>query len=217
MSSASPPLRFFECALAHLNRCLLLLLMDNQTGYKLGSIDKPSEIVIPILQKDDDDYFVVEGVVYFALKGRAKKDGIYAMVSSNKWPFVSKYQWYLGKAGYPMCYELHKMQLHRFVYSYILEGYPPSDIYIDHIDRNKLNNTDSNLRMATPQENSFNKSTNTNLKGVRKISEGNYAATVTKNGNKHEIKNIPTEKQAAEIYNLMAEELFGEFAAFNIT
>ena len=71
------------------------------------------------------------------------------------------------------------------------------------------------MRLATPQENSFNKSTETNKKGVKRISDSNFSATITKNGTKHEIKNIPTEKQAAEIYNMMAEELFGSFAAYN--
>lgn len=160
-------------------------------------------------------FFIVDDVVYFQLKGRGEKDGINAFVSANKWPYVSCYEWYLGKSGYPMCYQLGKMQLHRFVYTYILGQYPPSNMYVDHIDHNKLNNTNQNLRLATPQENSFNKSTLSNKKGVKKISNENYTATVVKNGTKHEIKNIPNEKQAAEVYNMMAEELFGSFAAFN--
>ncbi|XWV24680.1 mg680 protein [Tupanvirus deep ocean] len=168
-----------------------------------------------IKKEIEHEYFVMDDVVYFELKGRAKKEGIFAMVSLNKWPYVSKYDWYLGKNGYPCCYELGKIQLHRFVYTYIFGQYPPSNLYVDHIDRNKLNNTDDNLRLATPQENSFNKSTESNKKGVKKISDGNYSATIVKDGTRHEIKNIPTENQAAEIYNLMAEELFGTFAAFN--
>jgi len=161
----------------------------------------------------EHDFFIIDDIVYFALKGRGKNDLV--MVSANKWPFVSQYEWYLGKTGYPLCYKLGKMQLHRFIFTYILGQYPPSNLYVDHIDRNKLNNTDNNLRLATPQENSFNKSTDTNTKGVKKISNGNYTTSIMKNGVKHEIKNIPTETQAAQIYNMMAEELFGSFAAFN--
>ena len=161
------------------------------------------------------DFYIFDDVVYFGLRGRGRIEGIYAMVSSNKWQYVSRYEWYLGKAGYPLCYQLGKMQLHRFIYTYILGESPPEKFYVDHIDRNKLNNTDNNLRLATPQENSFNKSTKSNKKGVKKISENNFTATVTKDGIRHEIKNIPTEQQAAEVYNLMAEELFGTFAAFN--
>lgn len=164
---------------------------------------------------EDHEFYICDDTVFFALKGRAKKDNLYAMVSFDKWSYVSKYNWYLGKAGYPVCYELGMMQLHRFVYTYIFGDIIPSQLYVDHIDRNKLNNTNSNLRIATPQENSFNKTTTSNKKGVRKISENNYTALVVKGGVKHEIKNIPTEQQAAEIYNMMAEELFGTFAAPN--
>jgi len=114
------------------------------------------------------EFYILDDIVYFALKGRCLSQGIFAMVSANKWQFVSKYEWYLGKTGYPMCYKLGKMRLHRFIFSYIFGQYPPSNLYVDHIDRNKLNNTDLNLRLATPQENSFNKSTTNNKKGVKK-------------------------------------------------
>jgi hypothetical protein len=168
-------------------------------------------------RKDPDhDFYIMDDVVHFALKNGTRQLNVFATVSMDKWPFVSKYDWYLGKAGYPICYSLGKTTLHKFVYHYLTRGLgAPDGFYIDHIDRNKLNNTDSNLRLATPQENSFNKSTASNIKGVRKISEGNYSAVITKDGTKHEIKNIPTQNQAAEIYNVMAEELFGSFAALN--
>ncbi len=166
---------------------------------------KPKEI--------DHEYFLFDNTIMFKLKGHTSA---YAMVPIDKWPFVSKYERYLGKAGYPICYKLGKMTLHRFVYTYVLGQYPPADLYVDHTDRNKLNNTNQNLRLATPQENSFNKSTGTNLKGIKKISENNYTASITKDGVKREIKNIQTDQVAAECYNMMAEELFGDYAAPNI-
>lgn len=162
------------------------------------------------------DFYIQDNVVYFSLKGRAKKDNIYASVSLDKWIYVSNYDWYLSKNGYPVCYKLGKINLHRYIYTCILGCPPPSHLYVDHIDRNKLNNTNDNLRLVTAQENSFNKSTKTNTKGVKKISENNYSASITKNGKKHVINNISTEKDAANIYNMMAEELFGFFSAFNV-
>lgn len=159
------------------------------------------------------DFYILDDIVNFKLKGTTTA---YAMVSMNKWFYVSQYDWYLGKAGYPICYQLGQQTLHRFVYTYVLGRKPPIDLYVDHSDRNKLNNTDENLRLATPQENSFNKTTKSNTKGVKYISANNYTASITKSGIKREIKNIQTEADAVECYNMMAEELFGDFAALNI-
>src|SRR5689334_15398518 len=93
------------------------------------------------------EYYILEDIVNFKLKGSTSA---YAMVSLDIWDYVCKYNWYLGKAGYPLCYDLHKLTLHRFVYSCILQHRPPKDLYVDHIDRNKLNNTNTNLRLVTP-------------------------------------------------------------------
>ena len=164
---------------------------------------------------DRYSYYIIDDVVYFELLGRCANQDILAIVSLSMWDQVSKYKWYLGKAKYPICYELGMMTLHRYVYTHIFGEYPPSEMHVDHIDRNKLNNTNSNLRLVTPQENSFNKTSKTNLKGVRKISDGNYTASITKDGKTHEIKNIRTKEEAAEMYNIMAEDLFGTFAAKN--
>lgn len=174
---------------------------------------KPKKVCKP--KKVEHKSFTVDDIVYFELKGRAAKEHILAFVSINKWPCVSKYAWYLDKNGYPFCYDIG-MHLHRFVYTLSFRQKIPSKLYVDHIDRNKLNNTDLNLRLATAQENAFNKTTTNNKKGVRKISDGNYIASITKDGVRREIKNIATEQEAAHIYNMMAEELFGCFAALNI-
>lgn len=177
-------------------------------------IKKDSKIKKKVLPKENNEHYIFEDIVYFLLKGQIA-DGTYGSVSLDKWQFVSKYKWYLGKSGYPLCYELGQLQLHRFVYTIILGESIPYKFCVDHIDRNKLNNTNDNLRLATVQENSFNKTTNSNKKGVKKISKNNFSATIVKNGIKHEIKNIPSERQAAEMYNIMAEELFGTFASPN--
>ena len=154
------------------------------------------------------------GTVKFKLKGRGERQNQWAIVSLRHWDKVSEYQWHLGKAGYPLCYELQRMTLHMFVFKYCIRK-RTEEKYIDHIDRNKLNNTEANLRLATPQENSWNKSTKTNMKGVKKISKGNYTVTITKDGEKHKVKGIASRKEAVETYNKLAEKLFGKFAALN--
>jgi hypothetical protein len=161
----------------------------------------------------EHQYVIIEDLVYFQLKGRGSSTT--AIVSLSKWDMVRKYDWYLGKAGYPVSYQLGMMQLHRYVYTFIYGEQLPSKLFVDHIDRDKLNNADSNLRLATAQENSFNKTTKSNRKGVKKVGPDNYTVTITKDGKRHTMTNIPTEEQAANMYNLMAEELFGAFAANN--
>jgi len=54
----------------------------------------------------EHDFYIIDDIVYFALRGRAQKEGLFTSVSFDKWPFVSKYDWYLSKNGYPMCYDV---------------------------------------------------------------------------------------------------------------
>jgi hypothetical protein len=83
-------------------------------------------IDISLMTETEQDFYIFDDMVYFALKGRGQKNGLYASVSTSKWPLVSKYKWYLGKTGYPVCYELHKMQLHRFVFTHSFGQQLPS-------------------------------------------------------------------------------------------
>jgi hypothetical protein len=151
-------------------------------------------------------------IVYFELQS-----GDFYMVSISKWDMVSKYKWYCSKAGYAFSYDLGKMPLHRYVYMLHLGHKLPSDFYIDHIDRNRLNNTDNNLRMVSPQQNSWNRSVavGKKYKGVIKCKNDKWAAVISKDGKQHRINDIASQDDAAKIYNLMAQEMFGEYAALN--
>lgn len=135
---------------------------------------------------------------------------------------VLSYKWYYGNSGYPVTYGSydktvifkHPMQIHRLLYGNSAHGY-----VIDHINRNKLDNRRANLRMCTPAENSYNKTKSVNslnkYKGVSLQNNKTYMASITKDGVKHVIKNINTEEEAARIYDMMAEDLHGRFAAKN--
>lgn len=182
--------------------------MNKIIGYYMNS-------GLKALSQDSSDYVQVE------LLGRAKKEGKIALVSTSIYKEILKFKWYISKSGYPVTYEsvdkkikfkigfqMHKMIMGRY------EGY-----VIDHINRDKLDNRFTNLRICTQKENSYNRSRPKNAKsiykGVRKQNKTKWMATITKDGKKHEIKDIATEKEAAKMYDLMAEELFGKFAGKN--
>jgi hypothetical protein len=135
------------------------------------------------------------------------------IISIESMDKVLSHDWYLNKSGYPFSYTARYHSLHRF-----LLGRQEKGMVIDHINRNKLDNKICNLRVITAKENSYNRTKNTNsenkYKGVQK--RGNkYIAVITKDGIKKEIGGFLTEEDAAKTYDMMAEELFGEFAGKN--
>jgi hypothetical protein len=152
-------------------------------------------------------------------------NGNIMLVSQCDIDIANKFKWYLNSNGYPATYGTHDgdikfsrpVPFHLILYANSV----PSGYVIDHINRDRLDNRRENLRMCTPLQNSYNKSKPKNshntYKGVTKVGTKNptYTASITKEGVKREMKRIPTERQAAEMYDLMAEELFGEYAAKN--
>ena len=91
---------------------------------------------------------------------------------------------------------------------------------IDHIDRNPLNNLRENLRPATHQQNSFNRSkyinakTTSKYKGVSKV-KNKYRASIQFDGKKYHLGYHATEKLAALAYNKKAKKLFGDYSYLN--
>lgn len=86
---------------------------------------------------------------------------------------------------------------------------------VDHIDRNGLNNTRSNLRIATVVQNQANarisKSNTTGFKGVRKH-KGKFMARISVNGNRLFLGMFATPELAHAAYMEAAIKYHGEFA-----
>lgn len=153
-------------------------------------------------------------------------EGNIMLVSKYDVPAVKRFRWYLAGSGYPATYGTYDetikfsrpVPLHQLMHGKLAPGY-----VVDHINRNKLDNRRENLRICTAVQNSYNKSKPKNsagkYKGVTKNGKKNptFTASITKDGVKREIKDIPTEEQAARVYDMMAEELFGPYAAKNFT
>ena len=153
-----------------------------------------------------------------------------AKVSINKINNVIDHKWYLGKDGYPFSYiKGARVPLHRYIWwlntgnwhnNKINENGVEIKLYVDHINRDKLDATDTNLRLSTPAENSYNKtSKNTIIDPITqkplhhiKQKKSGYEVTLSKNGIINKINKISSLEEAKEIYNQMATEMFGKFA-----
>ena len=168
---------------------------------------------------------------YYKIKLYRKNTDInsYALVSLNKITHVEQHKWYLGKDGYPFAYiKGSRVPLHRYIWyintgSWVNEFIVDNKVvkhYVDHINRDKLDAQDTNLRLATPAQNSYNKTskntlidpeTNQPLHHI-KLKKSGYEVSLSKNKNTNRINSIATLEEAKQIYNMMAVEMFGEFA-----
>lgn len=154
--------------------------------------------------------------VRIELLGRGKELPInYFLISTTCLEKVIKHNWYIDSNGYPMTYTARSKTLHKNLLGKQQKGY-----VIDHINRNKLDNRYENLRVITQKENSYNRTknvtSNNKYKGV--VKRGNkYVASISKDGKRHEIGGFETEEDAANAYDMMAQELFGEFAGLNFS
>lgn len=168
---------------------------------------------------------------YYKIKLYRKNTDLtnYAIVSLNKIDYVDTYKWYLGKNGYPFTYINGKRcQLHRFIWyintgswknNFIIEN-KFTKLYVDHINRDKLDATDNNLRLATPAQNAYNKTsknalidpyTQETLHHI-KLKKSGYEIVITKNNITNKINKIASLEEAKQIYNMMASEMFDDFA-----
>lgn len=82
----------------------------------------------------------------------------------------------------------------------------PNGMFTDHINRHRLDNRRSNLRLCTQQQNNMN----TKKKGVI-YRNGRWCAQIMKDG-KNYAKNFIDKIQATNWYNQKARELHGDFA-----
>lgn len=103
--------------------------------------------------------------------------------------------------------------LHRFV----LEASPNQ--FIDHKNRDTLDNRRSNLRFCSPFQNQGNRARNFNnssqFKGVSIYRDGRWRARINKGYKGLHIGYYKSEKDAALAYDRKARKYFGEFAKTN--
>lgn len=156
------------------------------------------------------------------------KNFIETIIDFDDFSFVKEYLWSLDKSnGYTISSELKsnntyrykKLYLHNLIFKYYNEI--PYGFEIDHINRNRLDNRKTNLRLATRSQSSQNTTkrdgTTSKFKGVYfDKSRNKWKMQLSKDGKLLYNKRFDTELEAAIFYNQKAIEEFGKFANINI-
>lgn len=168
-----------------------------------------------ICELSECDYVQLE-----LLGPHAQEKNAFALVSKSSLETILQFQWYLGKDNYPITHGTDDkkivfgkgLKMHKLLFPHVPKGQ-----IIDHINHDRLDNRLSNLRICTQKQNSYNtkKRNPDQYKGVSKQTNGLFTAKIIKDGKTYQIKDIADNKEAAKIYDMMAEELFGEYAGKN--
>jgi hypothetical protein len=148
------------------------------------------------------------------------------LIDAEDWPRISGFKWYVSSDGGGRMYvytyvDKKKIYLHRFLLK------APNSQRVDHRNGDPLDNRKANLRLASPQQNMFNrrkshtfkgKPTTSPFKGVTwDRSRVRYKAQIKKNGINHYLGRFMDKRSAAIAYDHAALEMFGEFAQTNFT
>lgn len=123
---------------------------------------------------------------------------------------------FLDRKGYVVLSIKSKThKVHRIIYEMHF-GEIPKGMQVDHIDGNKSNNLVNNLRLATNQQNNFNKAKYRNntsgFKGVYyEKKNGKWRAQTNYSGVKKHLGYFDTAEEASIMYNIEAKKREGEY------
>jgi hypothetical protein len=149
--------------------------------------------------------------------------GKIALVDDEDYEYVSKFKWQCNTGGYAIRQlprnggKQKNIPMHREIIC------PPENLFIDHINRNKLDNRRSNLRTCTRAQNMWNKDKIRNKKNETSIYKGvsldkrfnTYRVSIRVLGNEIWLGGFKNEEDAARAYDDAALKYHGEFACIN--
>ena len=137
-----------------------------------------------------------------------------AIIDDEDLEKVRNHTWCFDSSnGYPVSrIKGKRVRLHRFLLGI------KSKKFVDHINRNKLDNRRSNLRICNVFENVRNRGLNRNntsgYKGVTKIKD-KWRAQISFKRKFIDLGIFSTPKEAAIAYNNKAKDIHGDFAYIN--
>ncbi len=141
-------------------------------------------------------------------------DGYYALVDEADYEALSRHNWryYNGYAA--------RQQGRKTIYMHRQIMDPPDGMMVDHVNRNKLDNRRTNLRVCTRRENILNqagkRTSRSRFKGVEyRKGRDKCFARIRFRGKRLWLGTFEDEVDAARAYDRAAVECFGEFAHLN--
>lgn len=149
-------------------------------------------------------------------------NGGVSVVDELDFGWLSRWRWYFN-GRYAIRTGLKRdgeKQVGIFMHRQIL-GVVGSEVHVDHINHNPLDNRRENLRLCSRSQNQSNRLlTAGSLSGFKGVSylEGHktpWQARVNINGKQEYLGCFATKEQAALAYNEAAKQHFGEFACLN--
>jgi len=145
--------------------------------------------------------------------------GFVTQVDNNDYNWLIQSKWFVMK-GWNTWYAATQIKLKNgkykilFMHRVILDT--PKALQGEHIDRNGLNNQRSNLRNATRAQNRANTLPGNNKKYKGTLKHGKqFISQIRINGTTRNLGSFKTEEEAAKKYDLVAKDVFGEFAYLN--
>ena len=168
----------------------------------------------PELENKPNDYVVKGDIVYINI---CSKGEMYVVsIDLEYYDSVKQYNWNIDNDEYVIGYvEGRMVKLHRFITNC------PNDKVVDHIDRNKLNNCKSNLRICDIGDNNKNhpkhKHNKSGYKNIYRVKDKNlWKVSIRANGKEYfKYFNLNDLEQAVAWRNKVLREVHGEYANLN--
>ena len=150
------------------------------------------------------------------LSGKLGKNKFF-LIDNEDFAWISKIRWHLSPAGYPRTttYDSETKKTKPIILHKIIMG-DSSGYYVDHINRNKLDNRKKNLRWCTPSQNRINskirKDSYSKEKGVYFSKDRNkWCAYIQVDGKNKGLGNFYNKEDAIRVREKASKKHFRDF------
>lgn len=126
-----------------------------------------------------------------------------ALISAHHAGDAFRHVWVLAKDGYAITTDArgYKTRLHHFIWSRLIDSRPPfltadgQAGVIDHINRDRLDNRDCNLRCITTQQNNWNRTYGDDT-CLTQAKDGTWSIKLVRGGETLRMSGIATKEEA---------------------